>query len=247
MGSRKNRTDRKKAKFHGNQYVNDVERKPLHEDASRERKIEVRKRPRSIDIDTPVRQDVAITSNIEAPRSSKCLVIDNEAIVEDDKERDYFILVNFGSLANLLGDIGRCPECHNLLLLQNIHEARMGFANKLMVVCKRCKWESSLYTSSITTKPATGNSGGRGRNYFEANIRASIAFREIGKGHQGMENFTRIMNMKGLSCNAYNKMKEDICNAYSKVASDSMSGAASEVAQTSKDKLASDPSITICG
>ena len=72
------------------------------------------------------------------------------------------------------------------------------------------------------TKPATGDSGGRGRTYFETNIHASTAFREIGKGHQGMENFTRIVNMKGLYCNACSKIKEDISDAYSKVASDRM-------------------------
>ena len=68
-------------------------------------------------------------------------------------------------------------------------------------------------------------------------MRASVAFREIGKGHQGMENFARIMNMNGLSSTAYDKTKEDIGDAYAKVADESMIKAANEVTQDYEEKL----------
>lgn len=120
-------------------------------------------------------------------------------------------------------------------MLKNVHGARMGFANKLVVLCKKCNWEFDFYTSTTVSKPEKGESEGRGRDYYEENIRASVAFREIGKGRQGMENFSRIMNMNGLSSTAYSKIKEDMCNAYSKVADESMTRAGNEVTQDCKD------------
>ena len=45
-----------------------------------------------------------------------------------------------------------------------------------------------------------------GRKYYEVNVRAAVAFREIGKGHQGLENFSRLMNMHGISFKGYEKI-----------------------------------------
>ena len=69
-------------------------------------------------------------------------------------------------------------------MLKDVHGARMGLPNKLVVVCKRYKWEFGFYTSRTASKLEKVESSGCGRDNHEANIQASVAFRELGKGHQ---------------------------------------------------------------
>ena len=106
--------------------------------------------------------------------------------------------------------------------------------------------QTSFYTSAEVARKNEEGSVSRGRKYYEANIRSVIAFREIGKGHAGMENFARVMNINCLSSKAYKKMKDDICEAYETVAENSMKNAAKEVHDKYKEKLSSDETITLC-
>ncbi len=56
----------------------------------------------------------------------------------------------------------------------------MGFARRLKITCSspECNWEESFFTSDELAE--TEESRGPGRNYFEANVRAVVAFRELG-------------------------------------------------------------------
>ena len=79
----------------------------------------------------------------------------------------------------------------------------------------------------------------------ENNVRA-VAFREIGKGHQGLETFSRLMNVHGISSKGYEKISHDVHEAYEKVGTNVMSEAASEVQALGKERLNEDPSIVLC-
>ncbi len=52
--------------------------------------------------------------------------------------------------------------------------------------------------------------GAARRNHFEANVQNAFAFKEPGKDHRSIENFTRLMNTHGLSCKSYEKIEEEI-------------------------------------
>ena len=69
-------------------------------------------------------------------------------------------------------------------MLKDVHWARMDLAKKLVVVCKRYKWEFGSHTPRTASKLGKEESNGCGRDNYEANIPPSVAFRELGKGHQ---------------------------------------------------------------
>ena len=67
---------------------------------------------------------------------------------------------------------------------------------------------------------------------FEINVRAIVAFREIGRGLEAMNSFSRCMNMNSFSDPTYN-INEQLCKSYEIAGNDSMKKAADEVASSS--------------
>ena len=45
-------------------------------------------------------------------------------------------------------------------------------------------------------------------------MRTVIAFREIGRGHQPMKEFCRILNMPSMNVSAYDKINNKLSSAY---------------------------------
>ena len=79
------------------------------------------------------------------------------------------------------------PECYQPIVhFANDQEARMGFANKLTVSYDMCDWERNFYIS----KQHTRSNKKQGRNMFEINVQAIIAFREIGRGLEAIKLFS---------------------------------------------------------
>ena len=117
----------------------------------------------------------------------------------------------------------------------------MGYAHNLKVQCTVCSWQSSYCTSEKVKFKKS-----KGRQFHEINLRAGIAFREIGKGHQGLENFSRIMNMHSIAGNAFANIQEELSKAYEVVAEASMAKKADEIREMSETKLDLDPSIALC-
>ncbi len=120
-------------------------------------------------------------------------------------------------------------------------ENRMGLSHKLTVKCTSCNWNIARYSSNTTKLGAQG-----GRPFFKSNSRVVTAFREIGKGHEGIQSFARIMNMHGISNPAYINIKDDLTAAYQNAAEASMKNAAERVHNDSKEKLPQDHSIALC-
>ena len=139
----------------------------------------------------------------------------------DEDDSDYFLLVNFGLLKEVFSSLSKCPDCSAKIEVTDVLSSRMGFANKLQFCCTSCSWVKRWYLSrECATKE------GRGRNFYEVNVRMVTAFREIGKGHNGIENFARCMNIHGISKSAYLNLYEDLYDAYENAAEASQKKAA---------------------
>ena len=245
MGARRNKGCRKRRKFHGNQLT--VTETP-REDTFVCQEREGRKRPSTTpDVagaSSPNQPSNARSSQYdETPLTTKRLKTSNENEDHEsmDNSNDYFVLMNFECLIKIIETVGHCPNCLGQLKLENQLESRMGFACKLKLACGKCNLEQFYYTSNkVDVKE------GPGRKSFEVNLRAAVAFREIGKGHQGLENFSRVMNMHGISSKGYEKISHEVHVAYDQVGTESMRKAGCEVHAHGKETLSGDPSIALC-
>lgn len=180
------------------------------------------------------------TNNTTSTRASK-LEINNDMDNSSDSE-NYFIIINFEIMKNMFQSFSSCPECASSpLQLSNDISKRSGFSNKLTMFCKKCHWQQNINTSPECSK----ENKKQGRNIFEVNLRTVIAFREIGKGHEAIVNFSRCMNMHCLSEPSYRNINESLSTAYEVAASNSMGKAAKEVIKSGKNKKHS-KGITMC-
>ena len=240
MGSKKNRKYRKQPKFYSNRYTKLTAEQESHENAANVQ-MERADTP-SGRMARPATCERSMQEE-ETPRCSKQLRLEamQEGEGQPEGPTNYYIFTNFTALEEIVSQVGSCPECQQKVKIENILEKRMGYAHTLKLHCIECSWQSFHYTS----KPVTFKKG-KGRRFHEINLRAGIAFREIGKGHQGLENFCRIMNMHGMASNAFANIQEEMFQAYEKVAEASMARKAAELREKSDVKLDSDPSIALC-
>ena len=97
---------------------------------------------------------------------------------------------------------------------------------------KLCKGKPTVHVKPVE---------GQGRNFYEVNVRMVMAFREIGKGQLGLDNFARCTNIRGIprgisSC-GYQNLNERLYDAYEIAAEISKKRATSEVRDTSKEQV----------
>ena len=88
--------------------------------------------------------------------------------------------------------------------------------------------QAFIHPASVQNKKKT-----QGRNTFEINVRAIVAFREIGRGFESIKTFSRCMNMSAISDPTYRNINEQLFTAYETAANNSMKKAAEEVASCS--------------
>ena len=242
MGARRNKQYSKQRKFHGNQHT--VIEAPREDTFICHREEEKRSStPLSVVEGSSLGETNFLQHHTETPLTTQRLRTsygdENDESTND--LHDYFLMVNFKHLVIIIEAVGHCPNCLGRVKLQNQLQFRMGFACKLNLSCYKCKWEQDLYTSGEVNLQK-----GPGRKYYEVNVRAAVAFREIGKGHQGLENFSRLMNMRGILSKGYEKISHEVHEAYEKVGTTIMSKAASEVHAHGKETLNEGPSIVLC-
>ena len=92
------------------------------------------------------------------------------SIVDEFDQDDYYLYSNLKMLKETLQRLLLCPECHQPTVnFVNDQKARMGFARKLTI---SFDWERNFYTS----KQCTRSNKKQGRNMFEINVRAIVAF-----------------------------------------------------------------------
>ena len=154
-----------------------------------------------------------------------------------------FMLISTGVLKTIIGEVGTCPVGSQRIDIEEIQNERMGLCSKVKLFCLQCDWS----VSNVLSEEFETDKGSRGRKFFEVNLRAVIAFREMGKGHEGLNIFARLMNMKGITWASYKNINSAVFDAYESVAEESMR----KVALHSKeDKSARkhpvNPSVTLC-
>ena len=165
------------------------------------------------------------TETLCAKKVSATVTNDNEVDADD-----YFIFIHFKLLKEFLMEIIKCPNCGcNDVAFSNVSKSRMGFANKIAVKCNLCIWNNNFFTSpECKTKSEKAS---QGRNQYEINVRSVVATHEIGKGHEGLQNFFLILNMQSLTQNAYNKINHQLEDLYSSAAESSMKNTGIQISE----------------
>ena len=104
----------------------------------------------------------------------------------------------------------------------------------LIISCKQFKYEFNRYTSNQIYK----SNSKQGRNLFDVNLKVIIAFHEIGKGHEAIKDFSRIMSMPCMNKNPFNNAMKKLSKAYHSAALQSMKNAVNKVKNSSTNKRA---------
>ena len=126
-----------------------------------------------------------------------------------------------------------CSEC----LSKNIEfgddlSCHMGYAHKIYIVCRDCSYKESTYTLKQSQKVSKS----QGRRKFGINIRTIVAFCEIEKGLEGIQNVTRYLNMFNICDPSFQAINEELLRVYGYVASKSMAKAVIEVSAKAHDE-----------
>lgn len=123
-----------------------------------------------------------------------------ESANDELNDNDFsYLWIDFEILKSVI-QLFSCPDCQSPVDLQSDKQHRMGFSNKLLVICPDCDWKHSFFTSKNIKLP---DRNVQGRTMFDVNVRAVLSFREIGRGHESLLNFSRCMNMTSLSNRTY--------------------------------------------
>ena len=236
MGSKKNKDKRyqRKRKFYCNQFVsNKKDSIPcgrLEDGVSRIRSTSNKRKTEAGDLPG-------------TPPSTKRVIgypVNEGSLVSTSST---FMLINSGVLKTIIGQVGTCPVCSQRIDIEEIQNERMGFCSKVKIFCLQCDWSVSNFLS----EEVQTEKGSRGRKFFEVNLRAVIAFREMGKGHEGLNTFARLMNMKGITWASYKNINNAVFDAYESVAEESMRKVALHIKEDKSAKKHPDnPSVTLC-
>ena len=190
-----------------------------------------------------LRDDVVGPSPKSSDVSSKeveCSSAKNLKLYIDDMNSDrddYYILMSFPVLKNMIEAWSRCPKCHHGLLLEDDNICRAGLSPKLLLTCASCEWTSTFHSSELIQKQQ--NSGAK-RRAFDVNMRSVIAFREIGKGHEAMKCFSGFMNLSPpVTRKQYNKVNVKLHSAYQDVANLACKRAKEELCKSEEGDSAS--------
>ena len=74
-----------------------------------------------------------------------------------------------------------CAGCSNKVTTNISLKEKMGPSQKIFISCTSCDWKETLFSSPVVDKEENGN------KMHEVNLRAVIAFCEIGKGLAAIE------------------------------------------------------------
>ena len=123
------------------------------------------------------------------PSSTK--ISKNTAIVSgilgnmDTVIKEGTIFMDLSVLFQVFDKILKCPECGGEMSSHIDTKKKNGYSHYIVLQCKsiECEWKHCFNTSKK-----------QGRSH-EVNVRAVLAFREIGRGHSAMTTFSKVMNM----------------------------------------------------
>ena len=132
------------------------------------------------------------TTQAASSCSSERKIKPNYSNTFDSGKDNYFVFINFSILKELIAKTA-CNNCFQPLLLTDVDSSRKGFAHLFQLKCEHCDYVKRFNSSnkSINAKfdAVTANSP------YDVNIRAIIAFREVGCGYGAIKTFSSCMNL----------------------------------------------------
>ena len=108
--------------------------------------------------------------------------ISSDNVMEPDNDSNFNMIINCEILKNLIESFMKCQICDSDIVFSIDITKRMGLCNTIDLKCIDCNWKYSLETSYQSSKLNSKN----GRKFYDINIQSVIAFREIGKGLEGI-------------------------------------------------------------
>ena len=134
----------------------------------------------------------------------------------------------FMDLSILFGvfDILKCPDCCDDIKSYVDMRKKHGYSHYIVLECSSCEWKHCFHTSKK-----------QGQSH-EVNLRALLAFREIGKRHSAMTTFNKVLNMPPpLRRDNYNKiLNKKLLPVVKQCADDSMLTTAIKVKEAVKNE-----------
>ena len=153
---------------------------------------------------------------------------------KESEDKECYVLFNTDILKEFITSICKCPVCNShIKLVHNIEHMVFVITFLQLALMK------SLYgqKSEILAKKRDQ----KGRNFYDINLRAVIAFREIGKGNTGIETFCRCINMPPPMTNiSYDNIVYSLLPCYKEAVNESMKKAADEAYVNTDDKQPDD-------
>ena len=168
---------------------------------------------------------------------------EEEEIVQKETEAKAgnYVIMDTGILFSLLNDLVKCPRCGFSVETNSILQEKQRLAQLIKISCCSisCRWEKSFYTSE------TVKNSGWGATPFDINLRAIMAFREIGKCHAAMNTLCGHMNMPPPMAEiTFNEtVKSRLHPKYIDVVNRNMKDAAEEVRRKLADEYETEVSV----
>ena len=225
MANKKNSTRKKKRKFYSNRFTNNQSDSTT--DAT----------PTTIphNLDTTAEPAPSQEPDPEPEcSSSRKLGTEFDKIDNDIDPSSFNMIMDFSIFETIIHSVARCKVCKSSrpLIVESVDDARMGFALNLKLSCSVCDWAESFYTSK--TAKVDEDNHVKGYRPFSINYQMVTAFREIGKGHEPMKNFSRLSNMHCISEKGFREVNSKLMVAYKAVAMESMGKAGEDVLSESE-------------
>ena len=156
----------------------------------------------------------------------------------DEEIDNFFFMIDFRQLRNIL-KYSLCPSCTANLQCSVTFGARMGFNLPIILNCLNCNFSETFSTSKQYKSDSYAQP-------FDVNIRAVMAFREMGSGREAMETFAAVMNMPPpVQHRSYNNIVNMLHGAFENSALESKKNAVCEVRE--KLEVKSNDEVLECG
>ena len=142
------------------------------------------------------------------------------------------IFINTFHLKEFFEKLAKCPTCGASLSLEHEISKRKGLAHFFKAICSSeiCEWTDTMATSKQCESTTSGPKP------YEVNLRSCVAFRETGKGLEGMETVLTAMNSpQPMDSKSFRLIYGKLHTAYTKSAEESMIKAAEEVVLLNED------------
>ena len=146
------------------------------------------------------------------------------AVKNDDNGCVFFDIMIFMTMVE---ELVKCVLCDSPVTVEHNVDEKMGLCNFFIIRCNHddCTWNKKVATSNFLDKKI-----GSGKVPYEVNVRAVLAFRDIGRGHTAVETLCGLMNMPPpMTSKTYQDTIEYMHPLYIESAEQSMKAAADDI------------------